>query len=932
MANIVQNTICKMLRNLKDGQVYVSVDEVHQYLKKTGNVITKEKIQGTKCSLEYEKVNHGAKNNRDGPAKVKTYYKLVDVAWKKLPETRAIPILRYNSLQLHQESSKKAKAKRKSGQEIPARVKQRLRFSDRKKTIIKTERLLANKMAQLQRLYVANNGAAPSSLLQPERLYQSQSVPLPPSSFRYAEKILHYIFHGVRGPALAHIIGTLTAKEEATSAEGTKMTAEDVKLMPEHAEPLHPPIKNPNTSFHRSLVLGLGLISCPKQTVSNDAYVCILASDMVMKIRKRRYMSPMQQLIGSCLYANNCRPAVLKSLHSLNITGTRKTIKNFATKKSVYNENSNINILGNEIGEDKVAIFAYDNLEFKSKSGSLTHYVTIVRLAIPKSRFAKNPPELQRVALTHANVVGNLLNIPKKLLQIGVNSVQELGKQLQEIKDNGVLEPVSVLMQNTMSNEERGALVDHHDEVLDISPATHILKANDAEVFAMLKMNLGNAETVRTVMNIINDFTPTGQSRYMVGDGAPTYLANVEQQSLLTTPASIINNVQPGDTKDLVVVAGETKSLGLKVDQVCYKSRGLMEVLKVVGYDASNHQNHNAIQARLNIDIGDVFYKINETIVATASLDVLVNLINNTTAPFTVTFIKSSAVPRIGAAYDKALLCQQNNLNIALNVPFRIIPGLWHAKFKLLQNIQDEYGSLFLVEILKKYGRSTDGKIMWVLKPGKPRDAFTEMRMVLLGLQQAVINASKGLQQDGVITEDIYLLHIHKRAKEMPIVACVWEWMFQFKLIMHFEEAVRNGDIHTIMQLLKTLLLNCAASNSYKYIYFLLLMFRDRLQMGPEEKQIIDRLAFLARTVNGVRMEMDLFVENVQLLFRNTQGKTERLNTYEMLCMQGSLMDEMNAMRSSSQRSRAIPNIEYRVQLQLYTVVQLIGKLEISEV
>ena len=200
MANIVQNTICKMLRNLKDGQVYVSVDEVHQYLKKTGNVITKEKIQGTKCSLEYEKVNHGAKNNRDGPAKVKTYYKLVDVAWKKLPETRAIPILRYNSLQLHQESSKKAKAKRKSGQEIPARVKQRLRFRDRKKTIIKTERLLANKMAQLQRLYVANNGAAPSSLLQPERLYQSQSVPLPPSSFRYAEKILHYIFHGVRGP------------------------------------------------------------------------------------------------------------------------------------------------------------------------------------------------------------------------------------------------------------------------------------------------------------------------------------------------------------------------------------------------------------------------------------------------------------------------------------------------------------------------------------------------------------------------------------------------------------------------------------------------------------------------------------------------------------------------------------------------------------
>ena len=40
-------------------------------------------------------------------------------------------------------------------------------------------------------------------------------------------------------------------------------------------------------------------------------------------------------------------------------------------------------------------------------------------------------------------------------------------------------------------------------------------------------------------------------------------------------------------------------------------------------------------------------------------------------------------------------------------------------------------------------------------------------------------------------------------------------------------------------------------------------MFRDRLQLGPEEKQVIDGLAFLARTVNGVRMEMDLFVENV---------------------------------------------------------------------
>ena len=37
-------------------------------------------------------------------------------------------------------------------------------------------------------------------------------------------------------------------------------------------------------------------------------------------------------------------------------------------------------------------------------------------------------------------------------------------------------------------------------------------------------------------------------------------------------------------------------------------------------------------------------------------------------------------------------------------------------------------------------------------------------------------------------------------------------------------------------------------------------MFRDRLQLGPEEKQVIDGLAFLARTVNGVRMEMDLLL------------------------------------------------------------------------
>ena len=34
-----------MLNNLKDGQVYISVDEVHQYLKNAGNTIAKETIQ-----------------------------------------------------------------------------------------------------------------------------------------------------------------------------------------------------------------------------------------------------------------------------------------------------------------------------------------------------------------------------------------------------------------------------------------------------------------------------------------------------------------------------------------------------------------------------------------------------------------------------------------------------------------------------------------------------------------------------------------------------------------------------------------------------------------------------------------------------------------------------------------------------------------------
>ena len=40
MANVralVHSTISTMLHNLKDGQVYISVDDVHQYLKNAGN-------------------------------------------------------------------------------------------------------------------------------------------------------------------------------------------------------------------------------------------------------------------------------------------------------------------------------------------------------------------------------------------------------------------------------------------------------------------------------------------------------------------------------------------------------------------------------------------------------------------------------------------------------------------------------------------------------------------------------------------------------------------------------------------------------------------------------------------------------------------------------------------------------------------------------
>ena len=294
-----------MLRKLKDGQVYVSVDEVHRHLKNTGNTMTKETIQGTKCSLEYEKVKHGGKNNREGLSKAKTYYKLVDAVWKNLPNTRITPALRYNSLQLEQRVEDKSRRKTKArGKRVPNNKRKRRIIQSpspaaQNKKPVKRESL-TNKMVQLQRLYISNNGAAPLSLLQPDHIY-TPSVPLPPASFQYAEKILHYILHGVRGPALAHIIGALTAKEEAASAEEVKFTGKEVKLIPEDAATMHPVIVNPNTSFQKNLILGLGLIPCPERKVSHDAYICILASDMVMKIRKPRYLSPMQQCIGNCL-------------------------------------------------------------------------------------------------------------------------------------------------------------------------------------------------------------------------------------------------------------------------------------------------------------------------------------------------------------------------------------------------------------------------------------------------------------------------------------------------------------------------------------------------------------------------------------------------------------------------------------------------------
>ena len=80
-------------------------------------------------------------------------------------------------------------------------------------------------------------------------------------------------------------------------------------------------------------------------------------------------MSPMQQVMGNFLFANNCRSVVADTLHLFNVCGTRKTIKKFVKTKSDYNEHSNINIIGNEIGEDKIAIFAYDNLNLNRKVG-----------------------------------------------------------------------------------------------------------------------------------------------------------------------------------------------------------------------------------------------------------------------------------------------------------------------------------------------------------------------------------------------------------------------------------------------------------------------------------------------------------------------------------------------------------------------------------
>ena len=286
MANVralVHSTISTMLHNLKDGQVYISVDDVHQYLKNAGNTIAKETIQRTRCKDSvYEKVRHGAKNSRNGSKKSKIYYKLIDIERKNLPMTRTVPILRYNSLQLQQELQDKT-----AEMETKAKQNGRGAHNKRKRKLLKRKLLptpsnqksnqkpgtkkwsmghsLANKMAQLQHLYVENNGAAPLSLLQPKHLF-IRSAPDPPPSFRYAEKILHYILHGVEGPALAHIIGMLTAMEEEASKE-VKSAAAEVTLTPEDPTPMHPPVENLTTSVHKSLLvffLGTRLHFCSR--------------------------------------------------------------------------------------------------------------------------------------------------------------------------------------------------------------------------------------------------------------------------------------------------------------------------------------------------------------------------------------------------------------------------------------------------------------------------------------------------------------------------------------------------------------------------------------------------------------------------------------------------------------------------------------------
>ena len=166
-----------MLHNLKDGQVYVSVDDVHKYLKNTGNMITKETIQGTKCSLEYEKVKHGAKNNRNGAVKAKIYYKLVDNGALQTKQT--IPIIHNTytyiphyalALQEKRRMKKKLKGKRGEHNKRKRRILQ-TPLSGKNEKPANKERLIANKMALLQCLYVANNGAAPLLLPKTANIY-----------------------------------------------------------------------------------------------------------------------------------------------------------------------------------------------------------------------------------------------------------------------------------------------------------------------------------------------------------------------------------------------------------------------------------------------------------------------------------------------------------------------------------------------------------------------------------------------------------------------------------------------------------------------------------------------------------------------------------------------------------------------------------------